>query len=299
MTPRFRQMNFSGEISEWRPASIGWTQKNSQRLFLLVGEEDPHPLSFRVLGYDCYAPGRRVVRSARPYIVRYVVGGKGRFNGMPIERGSCYLSVPGQKYSIESDVKEPLVHYWIELSGSKAPLYVERMLGFIQPGVTALSSIERYERVFSELLFDNPADYKMSTYLYSVFFHLLSLHQNETREEDAVPKPMLMYLEAVDYIESHLNCQIKVTDLCDRLHIVPDYLYKIFKRYSGLSTQEYIINSKMHMATNLLASSEYSVSSIADMVGYVDQGQFAKVFRRVHGLTPSEFRRKKLGKQEN
>ncbi len=298
MPPRFRQMNFRDEVSDWRTTSIGWTPENSRKVFLMVGEEELYPLHFRMFGYDAYTPGRRIVRSARPYIVRYVVGGRGRFNGMPIERGSCYLSVPGQKYVIESDVDEPLVHFWFEVSGSKAPLYIERMLGSVQPGIVNLSAIDRCEAVFAELLFNNPNVCKISTYLYSVFFHLLSLHQNEKREEDAVPKPMMMYLEAVDYIESHLNSRIKVTDLCDRLHIVPDYLYKIFKRYSGLSTQEYIINSKMHMATTLLASPEYSISDIADMIGYVDQGQFTKAFRRVHGLSPSEFRQKRLSMKE-
>ena len=108
-----------------------------------------------------------------------------------------------------------------------------------------------------------------------------------------MPKPMLMYLEAVDYIDAHPSEPIRISSLCERMHIVPDYLYKIFKRYSGLSTQEYIVTSKMNAAAALLTANEYSVADISDMVGYADQSQFTKAFRRVFGVTPSEYRRKK------
>ncbi len=295
MPPLFTRIDFNGVSTKWLPSPAGWTTENTQKMLLMANEEEQHPLMLRSFGYEKYSVGKRVVRSAHLYIVRYVVGGRGTFNGEALSRGSCYCSVPGQKYVIESDDGDPLVQYWFELVGSKAPLYIERMLGSSAPSVIRLSEIAECEEIFHDLLFRERKNCKLSTYFYSVFYHLLSLHQHQMSEEESVSKPMLMYLESVDYIESHLNETIRVGDLCARLHIVPDYLYKIFKRYSGMSTQEYIINSKMKAAATLLASDKYTVADIADMVGYADQGQFAKAFRRVWGETPSEFRRKKLG----
>ena len=298
MEPLFRFFDHDGNVSNWINHSAGWEIEKTQKVLLMAHGDETSPLAFRIFGYERYKPGKRVVRSVRPYIVRYVVGGRGRFNGKPLQRGDCYLSVPGQKYVIESDVDEPLVHYWFELIGSKAPLYVERIFGAAQPCIIRLTGIEHYEATFSSLLFCDLTSRKLSTYLYSVFFDLLSLHQNEQEEASAISSPMMMYLEAVEYIESHLNRQIKVTDLCERLHIVPDYLYKIFKRYSGMSTQEYIANSKMHVAAILLASHEHSIADIADMVGYADQGQLTKAFRRVYGMTPSAYRHDTLQNQK-
>ncbi len=297
MEPLFRRVDFTGAFSNWIPHPDGWTAENSRMVLLRPAEDSASPLSFRIFGYEQYKPGKRVVRSVRPYIVRYVVGGRGQFNGQAISRGDCYLSVPGQKYVIESDVEEPMVHYWFELIGSKAPLYVERIFGSTQPGIIRLSDITPYDTTFSGLFFQDQSHRKLSTYLYSVFFDLLSLHQNEQDETSMISSPMMMYLEAVDYIESHLNRQIKVTDLCERLHIVPDYLYKIFKRFSGMSTQEYIVNSKMHVAAILLASHEHSIADIADMVGYADQGQLTKAFRRIYDTTPSAYRQEAFRKQ--
>jgi len=299
MEPLFRRVDSVGEFSPWILHPNGWTAEDSQMILLRPSGDETSPLAFRIFGYERYKPGKRVVRSVRPYIVRYVVGGRGQFNGMPLARGDCYLSVPGQKYIIESDVEEPMVHYWFELIGSKAPLYVERIFGTAQPKIIRLTDMAPYEATFFDLFFRDQSHRKLSTYLYSVFFDLLSLHQNEQEESSAISSPMTMYLEAVDYIESHLNRQIKVTDLCERLHIVPDYLYKIFKRYSGMSTQEYIASSKMHVAAILLASHEHSIADIAEMVGYADQGQLTKAFRRIYDMTPSAYRRAALHKPED
>jgi len=297
MIPLFRHRDLNGEFGNWTTRPQGWTMENTRSILIMPHQDETCPLSFRLFGYERYKPGKRVVRSVRPYIVRYVVDGRGTFNGEPISRGTCYLSAPGQKYIIESDTEEPLVHYWFELIGSKAPVYIERMLGTTKPGTFQLSNIAHYENVFYPLFFRNLSFCNLSTYFYSVFFHLLSLHQNEHEESSTVSAPMTMYMEAVDYIESHLNSQIKVTDLCHRLHIVPDYLYKIFKRYSGMSTQEYIVSSKMRVAEILLSSPEHSIADIADMVGYADQGQLTKAFRRIYNMTPSAYRRKALSKK--
>ncbi len=293
MPPLFTRVDFSGNSTKWLPSSAGWTTENTQKLLLMAKDEERHPLVVRSFGYEKYPIGKRVVRTACQYIVRYVVDGLGTFNGKPIERGCCYCSVPGRQYTIESDDDAPLVQYWYELEGARAPLYVERLLGPGMPGVVWLEAIDECEDILHSLLFEQRKNCKLSTYIYSVFFHLLAVHQSEKQEEGPIPKPMLMYLEAVDYIESHPGEAIRIGSLCDRLHIVPDYLYKIFKRYSGLSTQEYIVTSKMNAAAALLTANEYSVADVADMVGYADQGQFTKAFRRVFGVTPSEFRRKK------
>ncbi|MBQ3127357.1 MAG: hypothetical protein IJC15_09845, partial [Clostridia bacterium] len=152
MEPLFRRVDSAGEFSGWILHPVGWTLENSRMILLRPAEDAASPLAFRIFGYERYKPGKRVVRSVRPYIVRYVVDGRGQFNGQPLGRGDCYLSVPGQKYVIESDVEEPLVHYWIELIGSKAPLYVERIFGSTQPGILHLSDIAPYETAFFDLL---------------------------------------------------------------------------------------------------------------------------------------------------
>ena len=60
----------------------------------------------------------------------------------------------------------------------------------------------------------------------------------------------------------------------------------------------HIILSKMQTAATLLTQHDDSIAAIGDMVGYPDQGQFSKCFRRIYGLSPSEYRsaeRKRTG----
>ncbi len=280
---------------EWLSTVCERSIDDCQKLLLMLGEEDSiYPFTLRLFGFHRYTPGKRIIRVANPYIIRYVISGHGRFNGIPITRGDCYVSIPGRKYEIESDSDDPLVHYWFEMLGKQAPLYVEHMLGSTEPGVYPIPQIDQCESVLYELLFGDHRQKDLSAYCQSVFFHLLSLHRRSEQTPPPVSKTLAMYMEAVNYIESHYTEQIKVTDLCEHLHIVPDYLYKIFRRYSGLSTQEYIINSKMKMASVLLSTTDDPIAEIADMVGYNEPGRFTKIFRSVYGVTPTRYRKEKV-----
>ncbi len=294
MSDLYRFYGLESADREWKSDIGARTIDECRKLLLFLGESDNlSPFTLHLFGYHAYSAGKRHVRIANKYIVRYVVGGKGRFNGKPISRGDCYISVPGCKYTIESDPDHPLVHYWFELHSGKAPLCIERMFGSTEAGVYRLEEIEPYEAIFYELLFKRHPGTDIPVYCYSAFFHLLSLHTGGKQQKSPTSGAMRIYLNAVDYIESHYQKRIRVSDLCDYLHIVPDYLYKIFKQYSGISTQEYILQSKMNMAALLLTTTEDSVADIAHMVGYDDAGRFSKTFRTIYGITPTEYRREK------
>jgi AraC-like DNA-binding protein len=173
----------------------------------------------------------------------------------------------------------------------KASVYAERLFGTLSPGIIRLGNIDDYEALFADLLFGDSRGRQISTYCYGLFFQLLSMHQSEQPQEEFVSKSSAMYNEAVAYIDAHVNQQIKVSDLCEHLHIVPNYLYKLFMRHGGISPQVYIITSKMQTAATLLTLHDDSIAAIGYMVGYPDQGQFSKCFRRMYGVSPSEYRR--------
>ncbi len=292
MLPFFRHVDRSGNQTDGILNPVAYSPENTQSMQLMFGVAHPYPLSFRFFGYDRYPPGKTINRAGRPYIIRYMVGGRGTFNGEPISRGCCYMSTPGVRFCIISDEDDPIEHYWFDLYGAKASIYAERVFGSLNPGIIQLNNMDAYEALFANLLFGDSRGRNTATYCYGFFFQLLSMHQSEQPQKDFISKSSAMYNDAVAYIDAHINRQIKVSDLCAHLHIVPNYLYKLFMRYGGVSPQTHIIVSKMQTAATLLLQHDDSIAAIGDMVGYPDQGQFSRCFRRVYGMPPSDYRRR-------
>ena len=228
------------------------------------------------------------------YIIRYVVGGKGWFNGQLLQRGNAYFSVPRVEYRIESSENDPMVQFWIELTGPGVPEKIMQMFGTVDPSVHNFSFTDEIAVPFTRVFFEQSGKIDPSTYMYTAFYHLLALHKRERNKDFKanIAHSLQLFYDATRFIEAHYTEPITIRSICDRLHIVPDYLYKIFRQYTGMSTQQYILNYKMNMASSLLVQSDMPISQVGSRVGYPDQSQFSRGFRKHTGLSPQEFRKR-------
>jgi AraC family transcriptional regulator, arabinose operon regulatory protein len=83
----------------------------------------------------------------------------------------------------------------------------------------------------------------------------------------------------------------RVEELAAYMYMTPDHFIRVFKQVTGLTPGEYMIQSRIEAAKNLLRFSSHSVARIADMLGYRDVYFFSKQFRQRSGLSPSGYRR--------
>jgi AraC-like DNA-binding protein len=74
-----------------------------------------------------------------------------------------------------------------------------------------------------------------------------------------------------------------------------EYLRHLFKKEYGVSPVQYLIMKRMDHARSLLRSTDQSVKSIAYECGFGDEHYFSRLFRKAVGVSPSEFRRRRLG----
>ena len=77
------------------------------------------------------------------------------------------------------------------------------------------------------------------------------------------------------YITEHYNSELSIKELADFVHLSPEYLTRLFKKETGMTPKDYIIECRISTAKDLLANSSLPVSMIASEVGYHNFSYFA------------------------
>lgn len=99
-------------------------------------------------------------------------------------------------------------------------------------------------------------------------------------------------MDAIDYMETKMEEEFDIEDIAKMACSSTFHFQRMFHMLTGFTVAEYIRNRKLTLAAQELAvSSKIKVIDIALKYGYESPESFAKAFRRVHGITPSEARR--------
>ncbi len=94
------------------------------------------------------------------------------------------------------------------------------------------------------------------------------------------------------YIAGHVSEELSVEDLAARVHFNPDYLSRVFKKETGRTVSEYIMEYRCALAGELLKNTDLSVTMIASRSGYPNYAYFTRIFKKYSGCTPREYRKK-------
>jgi len=103
-------------------------------------------------------------------------------------------------------------------------------------------------------------------------------------------KKQQLYSDIIDYIRRHIELPILVSDIAKYFSYNEKYLTTSFKKLSGTSLKQYILQQKMEHAKFLLVDTNDSIQEVAYQIGYKDAHVFMKSFKQKVGLTPSEYR---------
>ncbi len=99
-----------------------------------------------------------------------------------------------------------------------------------------------------------------------------------------------LYNDIVDYIILNICSNMKVTDIADYFGYNEKYLTTYFRKWSKVSIKQFIMQTKMDHAKAELTETNHSVSQIGYNIGYGDPHNFTNAFKKVTGLTPSDYR---------
>jgi AraC family transcriptional regulator len=95
----------------------------------------------------------------------------------------------------------------------------------------------------------------------------------------------------VDYIETHLADKITAGDLADLIKVSTGQLFRAFKISVGVTPFQYLARRRVELACSMMRTTREPLSQVAVACGLCDQAHLCRVFRRVTGMSPSDWRR--------
>ncbi|WP_312112806.1 AraC family transcriptional regulator [Brevibacillus reuszeri] len=103
---------------------------------------------------------------------------------------------------------------------------------------------------------------------------------------------------AVRYIEENFYKEITLETLTQALHYSPQYLSKKFKEQLGCSPIHFLIQHRMEKAKELLLTTDATLQETANSVGYPDLFHFNRMFKKYVGVTPGQYKNRKLAREQ-
>jgi AraC-like DNA-binding protein len=95
--------------------------------------------------------------------------------------------------------------------------------------------------------------------------------------------------KARQFIEQHSGEELSLSKVAKAVHISPNHLSEKFKLVTGMKFVDYIARLRIEKARHLLRSGNLRISEIAFAVGFQSLSQFNRVFKKLLGMSPTEY----------
>jgi len=110
---------------------------------------------------------------------------------------------------------------------------------------------------------------------------------------DAISLPQGAVYKAIEYINANIRDEITVDGICDHVHTSKYHFCRSFKKATGLTVMNYIMNTRITLAKSLLANEGLSVGEISGLCGFGSLSVFCRAFKENTSMTPLQYRRHK------
>ena len=271
------------------------TQVLQARRFYLEAEvRNKAPLAVVCVGWEKCARDYLIDRDTFPFLsVEFVAAGKGQLEidgtQHELKAGSLFAYGPGVRHCMRTDPTELLDKYFVDFTGSRALPLMEEL--DLQPGKLHHNQHGHDLRdAFEHLirLAGHVGVYTPRTCALQLELLLLATRYGGGEMSTEPDRAFATFERCRRHMEDHFLDFSTVDDFAEVCHVNVAYLCRLYRKYSGLSPYQYLMQIKMKWAANRLHTGEVLVREVADELG-IDPFQFSRSFKRIHGVSPAAF----------
>lgn len=96
---------------------------------------------------------------------------------------------------------------------------------------------------------------------------------------------------AAQYIKEHFSSPISLEEVAEAVNVSSTYLCKLFKNELGIGFNEFLTQIRLEESEKLLATTNLPIREIAARIGYTDEKYYSKLFKKVTGIKPTDYRK--------
>ena len=275
--------------------------KNTYRFFTNTAthEEEDDDVFIEAISFNDFhfITPCKITRKQAFYTLHFVFDGEGilLFEGKKyhISKGSFFFLPPEKDILYYPKPNNPWQYIWFELHGSKLP-YLARLMGFsLQSPVIKCKETKKISdsliNMFNNVVMDHQNYYQALSVFYEIVGFLcssappLSFHKEDINHAIVSRAKKIIKL---NYNQPNFNIQM----LSNLLHISHSHLCKIFKKETGLTMISYLNNVRFKHARILASQQTLSVKEICFSVGFSDEANFMKEFKKRFNSTVKNYK---------
>ncbi|HEX8460084.1 MAG TPA: AraC family transcriptional regulator, partial [Segetibacter sp.] len=238
---------------------------------------------------------------ADEHILIYVIKGKGLVEigaeTFELKTGNFIFIPAKSKHLYEAHESDPWSIYWIHFLGELSENIIEMML---QQHTSLRGTVDvnaRRSQLFNELYLNLERGYSMENlcYVNMSLLHFLSSFIYGTRfnqlevenREDSVNT-------CINFMQDNLHKSLTLQEIATTINLSPSHFSYIFRHRTGFSPIEYFNHLKIQKACQYLLFTDLRIKEIADQLGLADPYYFSRLFSKLMGIAPIEYRTKRL-----
>ncbi len=118
---------------------------------------------------------------------------------------------------------------------------------------------------------------------------ILLIRSNKGSEAVKINKNNSVLSEIIDYLAMNVQNRIVFDDIVKEFNLSPSVIKKLFRDYMGCGVMEYFNRLKVDAAKEMMREEKYNFTEIAEKLSFNNSQYFTTVFRRISGMTPTEY----------
>jgi AraC-like DNA-binding protein len=233
------------------------------------------------------------------FILLYCTAGKGEIHlnetSHTVSADQFFIIPPGIPHAYHSDEQNPWSIYWIHFSGPKASSFAKFACQSISIERGKSSRISDRLDLFSEIFRNLDRGFSIETleYINLCLSHLLasfsSISQFRLIKDFGEKDPVA---QSINFMLENLTRRLKLGEIAQETGLSASHYSRLFQNRTGHSPIDYFIQLKIQRACRLLDNSGWMIADVSREMGFDDQFYFSRVFRKVMGMSPGEYRKR-------
>ncbi len=276
----------------------------------VIRELARHPLSSGLyplgMGYYRQATGHHMERETHDdNLLIYCLDGEGELtldgHKQIVRTGDILLLPKGISHDYKARPSNPWTIYWVHFHGHHAAEFVQHLALPKKDHPSAVMPLGIHSRLAGD--FEALLEVRESTYNINAYINAAN-QLRQIMTHIALLQPLARHKQSGDgldiervhsLMQARIHEQLDLDTLAETVNLSKYHFVKKYKEVTGTTPINHFIQLKIERACHLLDTTNNSINEIAFAVGYEDAYYFSRIFKKLMGVSPSQYRKMRTG----